>query len=35
MLVMSGSFTKQYPIAHGDRIESRFAPFGTVSARFA
>ena len=34
MLVMSGSFTKQYPIARGDRIESRFAPFGTVTARF-
>lgn len=34
MLVMSGSFTKQYPIAQGDRIESRFAPFGLVSARF-
>lgn len=34
MLVMSGSFTKQYPIARGDRIESRFSPFGTVRARF-
>ena len=34
MLVMSGSFTKQYPIARGDHLESRFAPFGTVSARF-
>ncbi len=34
MLVMSGSFTKQYPIAHGDRIEARFTPFGAVSARF-
>jgi 2-keto-4-pentenoate hydratase len=35
MLVMSGSFTKQYPIAQGDRIASHFTPFGTVSARFA
>lgn len=35
MLVMSGSFTKQYPIARGDRIESRFTPFGSVSASFA
>lgn len=34
MLVMSGSFTKQYPIAQGDRIESRFLPFGAVAARF-
>jgi len=34
MLVMSGSFTKQYSIARGDRIESRFTPFGAVSAHF-
>ncbi|MCC6719708.1 MAG: fumarylacetoacetate hydrolase family protein [Acetobacteraceae bacterium] len=34
MLVMSGSFTRQYPIAQGDRIESRFTPFGTVTATF-
>jgi 2-keto-4-pentenoate hydratase len=33
-LVMSGSFTRQYPISQGDRVESRFAPFGTVSAKF-
>lgn len=32
--IMSGSFTRQYPIAGGDRVESRFTPFGTVSARF-
>ena len=32
--IMSGSFTRQYPIAQGDRIESRFSPFGTVTARF-
>lgn len=34
MLVMSGSFTKQYPIAQGDRITSKFSPFGAVSAVF-
>ncbi len=33
--VMTGSFTKQYPVAPGDLIEARFAPFGTVSAEFA
>jgi 2-keto-4-pentenoate hydratase len=32
--IMSGSFTKQYPIAHGDRIETRFTPFGAVQASF-
>jgi 2-keto-4-pentenoate hydratase len=32
--IMSGSFTKQYPIARGDRIETRFTPFGTVQAVF-
>ncbi len=25
--IMSGSFTKQYPLAQGDRIETRFTPF--------
>ena len=34
MLIMSGSFTKQYPIAQNDRIETRFVPFGTVTAHF-
>lgn len=34
MLVMSGSFTRQYPIARGDHIEAHFTPFGTVAARF-
>jgi 2-keto-4-pentenoate hydratase len=29
--VMSGSFTRQYLLAAGDRVEARFAPFGTVS----
>ena len=32
--IMSGSFTKQYPLASGDRIETRFAPFGAVRASF-
>lgn len=34
MRVMSGSFTKQYRIKQGDRIESRFTLFGAVSVRF-
>ncbi len=34
MRVMSGSFTKQYRIKRGDHIESRFTPFGTVTANF-
>jgi len=32
--VMSGSFTKQYNIGPGDRIETHFMPFGTVRATF-
>jgi 2-keto-4-pentenoate hydratase len=32
--VMSGSFTRQFPIARGDRIETRFTPFGSVRASF-
>lgn len=32
--IMSGSFTKQYPIAKGDHVLSRFKPFGTVEAQF-
>jgi 2-keto-4-pentenoate hydratase len=32
--IMSGSFTKQYPISRGDRIETRFTPFGAVRATF-
>jgi 2-keto-4-pentenoate hydratase len=32
---MSGSFTRQYPIARGDRIEGRFDPLGPVRAEFA
>lgn len=34
MRVMSGSFTKQYPIALGDHVLSRFDPFGAVEAHF-
>ena len=34
MKVMSGSFTRQYPIARGDRIEGRFDPIGPVRAEF-
>ena len=34
MKVMSGSFTRQYPIARGDRIEARFDPIGPVRAEF-
>jgi 2-keto-4-pentenoate hydratase len=32
--IMSGSFTKQYPLSRGDRIETRFTPFGAVRATF-
>lgn len=34
MKVMSGSFTRQYPLARGDRIEARFDPAGPVRAEF-
>jgi 2-keto-4-pentenoate hydratase len=34
MRVMSGSFTRQYALNPGDRVESRFAPFGPVRASF-
>ncbi len=32
--VISGSFTKQFPIARAMQIEARFKPFGCVRARF-
>jgi len=32
MKVMSGSFTRQYPLGRGDRIEARFDPAGPVRA---
>jgi 2-keto-4-pentenoate hydratase len=30
--IMSGSFTRQFPLAQGDRIEAAFAGIGTVTA---
>ena len=30
--IMSGSFTRQFPLAQGDRVEAAFAGIGTVSA---
>jgi len=33
-VIMSGSFTKQYTIAQGDRVTSNFTPFGQVQASF-
>lgn len=32
--VMSGSFTRQFPLGRGDRIDAAFAGIGTVSAGF-
>ena len=34
MRIMSGSFTRQYPLSAGDRIEARFEPVGMVTAEF-
>lgn len=34
MRIMSGSLTRQYVLARGDHIESRFDPFGPVRAAF-
>jgi len=34
MKVMSGSFTRQYPLNRGDRIEAHFDPVGPVRAEF-
>jgi 2-keto-4-pentenoate hydratase len=33
--IMSGSFTRQFALAQGDRIEAAFAGIGTVTARVA
>jgi 2-keto-4-pentenoate hydratase len=33
--IMSGSFTRQFPLARGDRIEAAFAGIGTVTASVA
>ncbi|HUF91642.1 MAG TPA: fumarylacetoacetate hydrolase family protein [Candidatus Limnocylindria bacterium] len=35
MRVMSGSFTRQYELTAGDRIQARFTPVGAVLADFA
>ncbi len=32
--VMSGSFTRQYALSRGDRVEARFDPVGPVTAEF-
>jgi len=32
--VMSGSFTRQYALSRGDRVEARFDPVGLVAAEF-
>jgi len=34
MHIMTGSLTRQFPIAQGDLIEARFEPIGTVTAEF-
>jgi 2-keto-4-pentenoate hydratase len=34
MKVMSGSFTRQYTLQGGERVEARFVPVGTVVAEF-
>lgn len=34
MRVMSGSFTRQYALKAGDRVEARFVPIGSVAAEF-
>lgn len=34
MKVMSGSFTRQYAVAQGDTVTSRFSDFGAVEASF-
>jgi len=33
--IMTGSFTRQFPIAKGDLVEARFVPYGSVTAEFA
>ncbi len=32
---MTGSFTRQFPLARGDRVETVFEGVGSVSARVA
>ncbi len=33
--IMTGSFTRQFPIGQGDVIEARFKPYGSVTVEFA
>ena len=33
--IMSGSFTRQFPLHRGDRVECAFAGIGTVAASMA
>jgi len=33
--VLTGSFTKQFPVAQGDLAEAHFTPYGTVTAEFS
>ena len=33
--IMTGSFTRQFPLARGDRVETSFSGLGTVTASFA
>jgi len=33
--ILTGSFTRQFPIAQGDVIEARFKPYGSVTVEFA
>jgi 2-keto-4-pentenoate hydratase len=32
--ILSGSFTRQYPVTRGDQVRAEFEPFGAVEARF-
>jgi 2-keto-4-pentenoate hydratase len=34
-LIMTGSFTRQFPLSAGDRVETEFEGLGTVTASFA
>jgi 2-keto-4-pentenoate hydratase len=33
-LIMTGSFTRQFPVAGGDRVETEFEGLGKVTAAF-
>ena len=32
--ILTGSFTKQFPVAQGDVVEARFTPYDSVTAEF-